>query len=542
MRGETSVTSDAARWRAAFLTAFTLQSLVKLLLAMRLSPFVDEAFYWQESRHLAWGYSDLPPLTAWLIRGGDMLAGHHGVLAMRWPFLLLGATLPWMVVAFARRGFGERRGWQAGLWCLALPLAGTLGVLALPDVPLTAACMLALLALSSAMARDRWRDWIVLGLALALAWLVHYRAGMLVLAGAMFLLLAPRGRQLWRRPGLYLAIGVACLGLVPLIVSNIQLHGAGLSFQLLQRNPWRFHADALVQPLEQALACTPLLYALLLWAGWKSIERARSRVAGDWDLIAIAAGTFLAGYFLFGLFADDTHFRAHWPLPGYLPLLAALPVILGDIATRSRRLLVAAVASVAMLGQALMLLWLMTATTPTQAAWLHGGKAYSGAFTGWRESAALVREQLAGMPRDARLVADNFELAAELDFQLDGQRPVYVLDSPLNRKHGRRAQLRAWGLDGDALRARHAGAPMLLVVEESALPEREQPGVLGALCRRIVDPRRVASLSLDQGRKRIALYAGRVPAGLLPAMPRDNCGIWMHAYHGREAARMHAEP
>ncbi|WP_445143860.1 hypothetical protein [Dyella sp. Tek66A03] len=50
--------------------------LVKLMLVARLSPFGDEAFYWQESLHLAWGYSDLPPLTAWLIPLGETVAGH----------------------------------------------------------------------------------------------------------------------------------------------------------------------------------------------------------------------------------------------------------------------------------------------------------------------------------------------------------------------------------------------------------------------------------------------------------------------------------
>lgn len=56
--------------------AFVAQFLVELMLAARLSPFGDEAFYWQESRHLAWGYSDLPPLSAWLIRLGETVAGH----------------------------------------------------------------------------------------------------------------------------------------------------------------------------------------------------------------------------------------------------------------------------------------------------------------------------------------------------------------------------------------------------------------------------------------------------------------------------------
>ena len=43
---------------------------VKAAVAARLPLFVDEAFYWQEGRHLAAAYSDLPGMTAWLARLG----------------------------------------------------------------------------------------------------------------------------------------------------------------------------------------------------------------------------------------------------------------------------------------------------------------------------------------------------------------------------------------------------------------------------------------------------------------------------------------
>jgi hypothetical protein len=537
VRDEASVASGTARWRAAFLSGFAVSTLFKIWIAATLSPFVDEAFYWQESRHLAWGYSDLPPLTAWLIRSGESLAG-HGLLGMRWPFLLIGAMLPWLVVEFARRSFGARVGWQAGLWCLALPLAGTLGVLALPDVPLTVAIMLAVLALDSALRRQRMRDWILLGVALAVAWMTHYRAAMVMLAGLILLLATSRGRAQWRKPGLWLALGIAAIGLLPIMVSNLHQHGAGIEFQLVQRNPWRFHADALVQPLEQALACSPLLYLLLLWAAWKSLRRVGGPSA-CWDVIAITAATFLGGYFLFGLFADDTHFRAHWPLPGYLPLLAALPVLLAESGWHRwvQRAVVWSAASLAVLLQLCIFAWLAMAAIPGQSSRLIGFKAYPSHFVGWRAGANMARQLLRASPPATVLVADNFMFASELAFQLDGRRPVYVLDNPLNVKHGRSPQLRVWRRDGASLRAAHAGAPMLLAVEESALPERLQPSVLGATCRRIRHPRLAGALAIDHGRKRMAFYRGTVPAHLLAGEPRDDCLIWRHAFRTREAAR-----
>ena len=88
--------------RVKFLVAWALALAAKAWLVVALPPFGDEAFYAQESTRLAWAYSDLPGLTAWLIRLGAELGG-NGIVAARAPFLVLGALLPWLVVRTARR-------------------------------------------------------------------------------------------------------------------------------------------------------------------------------------------------------------------------------------------------------------------------------------------------------------------------------------------------------------------------------------------------------------------------------------------------------
>src|SRR4029079_15703189 len=100
--------SDALRVK--FVAIWLALTLAKLLLAVWLPPFGDEAFYWQEGQHLAWAYSDLPGCTAWLIRLGVALGGDH-TWAMRAPFLLLGAALPWLGRGNARRRVGGGGGW-----------------------------------------------------------------------------------------------------------------------------------------------------------------------------------------------------------------------------------------------------------------------------------------------------------------------------------------------------------------------------------------------------------------------------------------------
>ena len=518
---DASVVADLARWRAAFVTVFLGLSLLKLLVVLTVQPFGDEAFYWEESRHLAWGYSDLPPLTAWLIRLGESVAG-HGLFGMRWPFLLLGSALPWLLVLFGRRAFHALAGWQAGLLCLCLPLAGSLGVMAMPDVPLTVAGLVAMFALLRVMDEDRLRHWLWLGVALACCWLSHYRAAMYMLAGLLLLLLTPRGRMQWRRAGFWMAMVVAALGLVPLLISNWQQHGAGLSFQLLERNPWRFHADALVQPLEQAVTCTPLLYACLLWAAWQCWRRRRE--GGPWDVLALMSLTFIVVYFAAGLFADDERFRVHWPLPGYLPLLVALPALLYRSSSfPAWRGLTIGGAVLALLLQVTGLIYLGLAAYPGTAQALGAARVVPTAFVGWRESADVATQQLATQP--ALLVADNFMMAAELDFQFDGKREIYTLDNPLNLKYGRAPQLAIWSMDEAALRRNHPGAPVLLVVDENAARGRDRAAWLGSLCARIEHLQPVQRLSLFAGRKSIAFYRGQV-APAVRENNADDCIAW----------------
>lgn len=524
MRDRSSVAARARSWRGIFLVLFALTLLGKLFIACTLSPFGDEAFYWQESLAPAWGYSDLPPLTAWLIAASEACFG-HGLLSMRLPFLLLGACIPWQVGAIARRYGDEPARWQAATFVLCLPLVGSLGVLALPDVPLTFAIVLASQALIAALEKNLYRDWVLLGVALAVTGMTHYRAAMPMLGGLVFLVSTARGRAQSKRPGLWLGVAVALIGLVPIVLYNMASRGAGVAFQLVDRNPWQFHADALVQPLEQAVACTPVAWVVMLWALWRCWRR---RGEAPFDVVAAIAGTFVIAYFVLGLFADDVRFRAHWPLPAYPLLCAVIPLLLDDAARRWR---IAARTGFAMaaVGLVIGLAYLGLAASPSGARLLSGAKAFPANFTGWRESSAAVAAVLRTDP-SVTVVADNFMLAAELRFALGGEREVYALDSPLNTKHGRARQLADWGLDERAL-SRRAGARLLLVVDETSLREREWRDWLGSLCSRVTVGDPLARVDLFDKRRRFALYRAETVPGPAPAqaVAPDACPVWVAA-------------
>ena len=529
--GEGSVAARTRRRAAWFVTLWALLQVIKGLLLTRLALLPDEAFYAWEGRHPAWGYSDLPPLTALLTRLGQDLLG-PGAPGVRLLFFILGAALPWLVVAYGRLIGGRRVGWNAGLLALVLPMLATLGVLALPDVPLTVFALIALIALERAARAGRWRDWWLLGAALALAAFTHYRAGMFALAGLAFALLTPRGRRLWRQPGWYVALALGLIATLIVVGWNLHHHWQALDFQLVQRNPWHFQTRALVQPLEQAAVVTPLLYGLLLWTLVRALRRVRRGT--PWDLAAIAAATLLGGYFVFGLFADDQHFRLHWPLPGYLPLLPLLARDAAALWRRGRvavRALLATTFALAAAGLLALLAWFALAASPAAAVgWSHS-KLFPNVFLGWRQVAARTGDLLhdwRGPP--PLLVTDHYAMAAELELLLHPRRPAWTLDNPLNVYHGRAPQLADWGRDERGLRRTHAGAPVLLVVEESALKEREQPAWLTSICWRLADLKPLGRLDPYRGEKRYSFWSARVPTQPLPVVAADACPVWRSAH------------
>src|SRR5690554_2030493 len=117
---------------------FTLILLVgRFFLATSLELFGDEAFYWMESKTLALAYSDQPLITALIVKISTLFSTNPSTLVLRSLFLLIGTLTPFACFYAAKPLTGTKNALYVAIACLALPLIATLGVLALPDVPLT---------------------------------------------------------------------------------------------------------------------------------------------------------------------------------------------------------------------------------------------------------------------------------------------------------------------------------------------------------------------------------------------------------------------
>jgi 4-amino-4-deoxy-L-arabinose transferase-like glycosyltransferase len=481
------------RW---FIALWALLFVAKAVLAACLPLFVDEAFYWQEGMHPAWAYSDLPALTAWLARLGVAAGGTHA-LALRLPFLLLAACVPWLVVRIARRLGDEAMAWRAGTLSLLLPLSGSLGILALPDVAMTVAALLCVDAGCRLLRRVDAAGAIELALGLVVGGLSHYRFAALIGVGAIALLASARGREVLRDPRAWAAIAAGALAWVPLLAWNVAHAEAGLRFQLVDRHPWAFHADGLRFVLLQALLATPLLFAAMAAAAWRHRRDDADPVS---RYLAMSGGLFVLAFFVLGFFADTERVSFHWPLQGMLALLPLVPGVLAAWGARWRRATVALLAC----GLAVALAGYAAIAIPGARARLAETRWYPSNFAGWPALADAVRAQLARMPAGTRIVADDFKIGAELGFRL-GRPDIGVLDHPLNHKHGRAPQLRLWGLQEPVDGAR-LQRPALLVVGATDVKFSALPGRYRDVCAAAGPLPAARAVDIDHGAQRFQLF------------------------------------
>ncbi len=464
---------------------------------MQLPVFVDEAFYWQEGQHLAWAYSDLPGLSAWLARLGTELGGDNA-LALRLPFLLIGALIPWLVVRLTAREIDARSGWQAGSLSLLLPLAGSMGLMALPDAPLLLATVLCLDAGLRLLRRVDAFAAAELAAGLVIGGLSHYRFAAVIAVGLVAMLLLPAGRRALHSPLPWFAIAVGALAWLPLLLWNLHNADAGLQFQLLDRHPWRFSSEGIRLGRMQLLLATPLLLVAMAVATWCAVRAQGSEAA---RYLALCGSMIVLGFLALGFFADRERVSFHWPLPGYVALLPLLPLVLARW-PRGWRIATWATAG---LGLAAVLGYYVIASVPAWRAQAASRNFHPTNFAGWDVLADAVQTKLTSMPTGTRLLAGDFKLGAELGFARSDAN-VPVLAHPLNAWHGRTPQLALWGLlHGDDPAADRK--PTLLVIAANDVEFADLLRYYHRLCEQ-VGPLPVPDvLNIDHGRQRFLLFA-----------------------------------
>ncbi|HTP87654.1 MAG TPA: glycosyltransferase family 39 protein [Bryobacteraceae bacterium] len=288
--------------------------------------FVDELYFLACSRHLAWGYVDMPPLVpgiVWLTRTllGDSLA------AIRVPAMLAGAATIWLAGRLARELGGGR--FAQALAALSVLVAPSL--LSMTHyVSMNAFEQVLWLGFAFAVARiirtGNQKLWLWVGLIAGIGLNNKYSILFLGIGITVGLLLTP-ARAAFAKPWIWLGAAIAFALIVPNLAWNVRNH---FPFLELMANIRRTNYNMSFTPLQFfGIQVTFLLpFNLLVWLPglcWYlfAAEGRRWRALGiAW--IVIAAIMFLPNG------------KPYYLLPAYPMLLAAGGVALEKWLARPR--------------------------------------------------------------------------------------------------------------------------------------------------------------------------------------------------------------
>lgn len=447
-----SRTTPVKTTRLIFLGLLVMVSILRLWYATTLPLTGDEAYHWEWSRHLAGGYYDHPPMTAYCIKATTALIGSRSELGVRLGAILLLAGAAIALYLLARRIVrdagvpfekAERAGWTAGLLMLVVPIYAVLGVYMSTDPPLIFFCSLSLLVTYLALTKGGWVPWIGVGVAVGLTLMSKFLCLFTFAGMFLFLLISPEDRKWFLRPQPYLAAVIALAIFAPFLLWNHAHDWATFKFNLVTRQSGNSFAPKHFPELlgSQMIAVSPIVMVLGLgglfkaWQAWRS-DKDRSYLY----LFCTAAVPLL--YFLITSFRRRV--GLHWPACAWLPVMVLLPVlhVRGKLSLLWMRIMLWSCI-------ALTLLVHVTANIPpwmlkkAQESFAKDGKAaeFQDERYGWREVGQWVDEAKRWMekdqedkPRGVFLITGQYGVSAALSFYMPGQ-PEAHLWSP-RRTHG----------------------------------------------------------------------------------------------------------
>ena len=269
--------------------------------------FGDEAYYLLWADRLAPAYHDHPAGIALLLKASTALGG-RGEMGVRWLNSLLSLVCAPLAYAVGRRYVSEAGGLLAAAIVAVAPIYVITGRVAYPDSLQYFLLLINLLIAGSILSAQRrhgapgstqpaWTIWLAFGLTLALLLNVKLISAFYVISLALYALLFRR--NLLGERGLWFALGVAALGLIPVLAWNAAnewamirwaiFHGQGYGFTQVN---WR---SSLPHARDYHSLPAALLAGLAVIGVALHLERGRvgkavgSSTRADWRLLAMAS-------------------------------------------------------------------------------------------------------------------------------------------------------------------------------------------------------------------------------------------------------------
>ena len=306
-------------------TIVTVAALVALrLVAAAFTPLTfDEAYYWTWSKHLAGGYYDHPPMVAFVIRAGTMIAGDTE-LGVRLVSILLALPMSFAIWRATEILFGGARAAASAVILLNVTLMAAVGTLIVtPDAPLLVASSFVLFFLAKVLETGRGAWWLAVGAAAGCALLSKYTAMFFGPAIVIWLVAVPKLRHWLWSPWLWLGGLVALALFSPVILWNADHQWVSFlkQFGRARLEDFRPAFIAELVPTQVGFA-TPLVFIL----GAMGLHAMAWRHSGTFAARALVNSLFWTVVAYFVWHSLHARVEANWFAPVYPPFAVAAAV------------------------------------------------------------------------------------------------------------------------------------------------------------------------------------------------------------------------
>ncbi|BDI30698.1 hypothetical protein CCAX7_27490 [Capsulimonas corticalis] len=386
----------------------------------------DEAYYWQWSRHLDWGYYDNTPLLAVVIRVFTTLLGPTE-LGVRAGAVFCALVVSIFIYLIMRRLAGARVALASVAMASILPLFA-LGADTMTQDPVQLAFWAATLYVVLLALDGRGWLWILAGALAGLTAMAKLNGLLLLPSILLFLALSPAHRHWLRRPEPYLAAAIALAIFSPFVWWNhthqnaFWLHIHAMGTRNGEHDPplkwfWRFLGD-------QLFLMSPLLMLMFLRGLWVDGKRS---VGGKNDALLFLWCPSVVVFGATALLSLKSKVEGNWPAAAYVTaacLLAWALTEAWDSGARGRRWAAAAVGLSVLISAVILMPNLIYAVGYR---FPNPSKDRTSELYGWRDMAARVQSERSAMGGDPFVFSVNYRMPSEMAFYLPGKPQTYSL-------------------------------------------------------------------------------------------------------------------
>ncbi len=401
------------RWYWYMLLALlAIVTLIQLGLIGRGDLFCDEAYYWEWSRHLDFGYVDHPPMIAYVIFLFTTLGGDSEFMVrLGSVFFTAGTSI--LIYLISKNLFrDEIVGFFSALLFNLIPGFLLIGSLATPDAPQIFFWTLTLYLTHKSLTKTRC--WYLAGVSLGLALLCKYIAILLVPSVFLFLLLSSDHRCWLRRKEPYLALFIAFLIFSPVILWNAGHGWISFIYQLshgaLEAQTANFWGGLWEYAILQFQLLSPGVYLFcivsMIVSGYLGLVKKESAFI---FLFCASVPTILFFTLLNGM--------PHWAFPGYIGSMIAL-IRLIQLSLHSSKLSTIKAAVFLPTCFAVFCLPLLISTQYLSEI----------NFVGWRDLGEKVNEVMAELPnpRQTFIMGHRFPVLSEIAYYSNRSFKLYT--------------------------------------------------------------------------------------------------------------------